>query len=60
MSDRITKHIRQHIDTIQLLTESSHLIEVIAQSITHCLKQNGKILWMGNLILYSPGLKPKN
>ena len=48
MSDRITKHIKQHIDTVQLLTESSHLIETIAQTITRCLRQNGKILWMGN------------
>jgi D-sedoheptulose 7-phosphate isomerase len=48
MSDRVTKHINQHIDTIRLLTESSHLIETIAQAITRCLRQNGKILWMGN------------
>ena len=48
MSDRITKHIKQHLDTIQLLTESSQLIETIVQAITRCLKQNGKILWMGN------------
>lgn len=48
MSDRITHHIEQHITTIQLLAESSHLIETIVQSITLCLRQNGKILWMGN------------
>jgi D-sedoheptulose 7-phosphate isomerase len=48
MSDRITKQIKQHIDTIQLLTESGHLIETIVQAITDCLRQNGKILWMGN------------
>lgn len=48
MSDRITKHIKQHIDTIELLTESSDLIETIVLTITRCLRQNGKILWMGN------------
>lgn len=48
MSDRITQHIKQHLETIQLLTESSHLIETIVETITRCLKQNGKILWMGN------------
>ena len=48
MSDRITKHIKQHIDTIELLTESSDLIETIVLTIARCLRQNGKILWMGN------------
>lgn len=40
--------LNNHIETINKLAKQDTLIQSVAESMTNCLSQGGKILWMGN------------
>lgn len=48
MSIDIQLSIKNHLKTINRLSKQEAVIQSIAERMTHCLANGGKILWMGN------------
>ena len=48
MKELINKHIQEHNDVLDSISQLDESIEKVADILLHCLEKGGTIFWCGN------------